>query len=246
MKRHLPVSNLSSGSIKAAGWRRPIDLMLSQSSSVVLPKLVDYITSRTRRPRILDRPQRLQLRNSLPSRRLMRPWGPLTHRKLRGPRSAVLQSLERRAVSVLHPGQKIRLASPKPKQWNGKRSPSNQIYGDACFAADLTSIIRSIVSFSCIFSCLLLLLYTPGYLPIDRRCLPFLTMYLIEFVGHIPTFLFSFLFLVVVLFSTVLTGQGQTDSMFVPVQHRSRKNEIQSSLNLGISRGTKHVCWSQA
>lgn len=176
----------------------------------------------------------------------MRPWGPLTHRKLRGPRSAVLQSLERRAVSVLHPGQKIRLASPKPKQWNGKRSPSNQIYGDACFAADLTSIIRSIVSFSCIFSCLLLLLYTPGYLPIDRRCLPFLTMYLIEFVGHIPTFLFSFLFLVVVLFSTVLTGQGQTDSMFVPVQHRSRKNEIQSSLNLGISRGTKHVCWSQA
>jgi hypothetical protein len=134
--------------------RRPIDLTLSQSSSVVLPKLVDYITSRTRRRRTLDRPQRLQLRNSLPSRRPMRP-SPLTHQKMRGPCSAVFQSLERRAVSVLHPSQKIGLASPKAKRWNRERSPSNQVYGDACFAADLTSIIRSMVSFFYLFSYIL-------------------------------------------------------------------------------------------
>jgi hypothetical protein len=87
---------------------------------------------------------------------------------MRGPRSAVFQSLERRAVSVLHPSQKIGLASPKAKRWNREWSPSNQVYGDACFAADLTSIIRSMVSFFYLFSYILLFPPPPLYTPVIR------------------------------------------------------------------------------
>jgi hypothetical protein len=95
---------------------------------------------------------------------------------MRGPRSAVFQSLERRAVSVLHPSQKIGLASPKAKRWNREWSPSNQVYGDACFAADLTSIIRSMVSFFYLFSYILLFffsLYTPVIRLLTGDAFPF-------------------------------------------------------------------------
>lgn len=138
----------------------------------MLPKLVDYITSRTRRRRILVRPQRLQLRGSLPSRRSMRP-SLLSHPKMPGPRSAVFQSSERRAVSVLHRSQMIRLASPKVKGWNRKRSPANQVYGDACFAAefDIKHPFDGIILY--LFSYLLFFLY-PGHPPIDWRCLSIL------------------------------------------------------------------------